>query len=431
MSLHARLALWLGLSLALLFLLHGLVTERAPRITTEDYIATRLEHDAEWLAGSLHATEDGRVELDRAWIPPIYQRPGSGHYYLLRLGERLLLSASSEGRALPLPPSEGLHHERLPDGTPLLLLRHDLPDGDILLIAEGLGELNAHLSIFRGRFILISLALFALLLAAQFLLLRWALRPLRELREATERLGRGEIERLPEPHLRELRPLVAGFNGLLAQQAERLRRARHGLADLAHALKTPLSVLLASPSAQADPITRQALERIEGITQRELRRARWGSEEARQAVGIDAAAALDDLLMAMRRIHAARAIAFEAHAPASLPVRMEREDLLELLGNLLDNAAKWARSRVRVTLSGGAGEGLVAVIEDDGPGAEVERLNHAHRRGQRLDEQTPGHGLGLTIGREIVAAYGGQLHFERATGLGGLKVSVELPPRVE
>lgn len=431
MSLHARLALWLGMSLALLFLLHGFVTERAPRVTTEDYIATRLEHDAEWLAGSIHATEYGHVALDGSRIPPIYQRPGSGHYYLLQIDGGRILSASSQGRPLPVPATPGLHHATLGDGAPLLVLRRDLPDGDILLIAESLTELNAHLSTFRGRFILISLALFVLLLVAQFLLLRWVLRPLRELRDATERLERGEIDRLPAPRLRELRPLVADFNALLERQAERLRRARHGLSDLAHALKTPLAVLRAGLDTRADPATRQALERIEGITQRELRRARWASDEARQATGIDATAALEDLLLAMRRIHAARAIEFEAHAPASLPLRMEREDLLELLGNLLDNAAKWARSRVRVTLSAGPGGGLVAVIEDDGPGADVERLNHDHQRGQRLDEQTPGHGLGLTICREIVSAYGGQMGFERAAGLGGLQVSVVLPPKVE
>ena len=113
--------------------------------------------------------------------------------------------------------------------------------------------------------------------------------------------------------------------------------------------------------------------------------------------------------------------------PSSLFVRMEREDLLELLGNLLDNAAKWARTKVRVTLTDRMGTRLVVVIEDDGPGADVERLNHTHRRGQRLDEDTPGHGLGLAIAREIVAAYEGEMRFARGEDLGGLRVEIALP----
>ncbi|MFZ5580932.1 MAG: ATP-binding protein [Pseudomonadota bacterium] len=437
-SLHARLALWLGLSLALLVLLHWFVTERAPRVTTEDYIATRLDHDAEWLIEGL-MIEQGHAWIDSRRIPPIYQRPGSGHYFTLRHGDERLLSASSLGRELPLPAGDGLTHIQLAriDGAPdhghmhprhstepLLLLRRSLPDGGVLLLAESLDDLDAHLATFRNRFALLSLGLFLLLLGGQFLLLRWLLRPVRQLEHASERLERGEIDQLPVPPLHELRPLTLAFNRLLTHQASRMERSRHALADLAHALKTPLAVLRQTLPAQGDAQARQALERIEGIVQRELRHARWSDTPTHGIAALDAIPALGDLVHAMHLIHRDRV--FEMVAPKTLPLRMEREDLLELLGNLLDNAGKWARSRVRLTLQH-TEEGLIATIDDDGPGADPARLNSESPRGQRLDESRPGHGLGLSISRQIVAAHNGALLFSRSPELGGLRVELSLP----
>ncbi|MEW6765452.1 MAG: sensor histidine kinase [Pseudomonadota bacterium] len=446
MSLYARLSLWLGASLGLLVLLHGLVTERAPRYTTEDYIATRLDHDAEWLIDGLRQ-ENGQIMLDERLIPPIYQRPGSGHYYTLRTAQGVLLSASSLGRALPLPGQPGLSHAHVdritttpalnhapieaPSPTPtesLLILRRDVPDGTILLLAESLDDLDAHLSAFRLRFASVSLALFLILLGGQFLLLRWLLRPVRQLEQATERLERGELNELPQPTLHELRPLVAAFNRLLERQTRRIERSRHALADLAHALKTPLAALRQTLGAAPEPQVQASLDRIESIIQRELRHARWSEGEATGMPPLDVVPALRELLQTMRLIHRERDLSFELQAPASLPLRMDREDLLELFGNLLDNAGKWALSRVRLTLEA-QGAGLAALIEDDGPGADTERLNNEASRGQRLDESRPGHGLGLAIVRQIISTHGGRVGFSRSPELGGLKVRLELTSR--
>lgn len=449
MSLYARLALWLGASLALLVLLHGIVTERAPRLTTEDYIATRLEHDAEWLVDALRI-ENGRLTLDEHLIPPIYQRPGSGHYFTLLDAHGATPSASSLGRTLPLPRTAGLDHAQMARAPsqpatrhtqrdilaspvargpePLLVLRRDLPQGEILLLAESLDDLEAHLNSFRLRFVAVSLGLFLLLLAGQFLLLRWLLRPVRQLEKDTERLERGELQQLPEPVLNELRPLAGALNRLLERQARRLERSRNALADLAHALKTPLAALRQSlgtplPSPAAEP-----LERIEEIIQRELRHARWSHGEAVGLAPLDAVPALHALLQTMRLIHRDRGVNFVMNAPEHLMLRMDREDLLELFGNLLDNAGKWAHSQVRLTVQP-THHGLTALIEDDGPGTDTERLNHDATRGQRLDESRPGHGLGLAIVRQIVAAHGGRLHFDRSRDLGGLCVALHLSGR--
>ncbi|MGK0674077.1 MAG: sensor histidine kinase [Halothiobacillaceae bacterium] len=447
MSLYARLALWLGGSLALLVLLHGSITERAPRITTEAYIATRLEHDAEWLVDALRF-ENGRLSLDAHLIPPIYQRPGSGHYFTLLDAHGATPSASSLGRTLPLPQRAGLDRAQMARAPsqpatrhtprdilapplargpePLLVLRRDLPQGGILLVAESLDDLDAHLNSFRLRFVAVSLGLFLLLLAGQFLLLRWLLRPIRQLEEDTERLERGELQQLPEPMLNELRPLAGALNRLIERQARRLERSRNALADLAHALKTPLAALRQSLGTPLSSSTAGALERIEEIIQRELRHARWSEAGSTGLTLHDAVPTLKELLQTMRLVHRDRDLTFEMQTPEQLMLPLDREDLLELFGNLLDNAGKWARQRVILTLSCDH-EGILAVIEDDGPGADTERLNQETPRGQRLDESRPGHGLGLAIVRQIVAAYAGRLHFTPSPALGGLRVEVRLP----
>ncbi|MEW5838482.1 MAG: ATP-binding protein [Pseudomonadota bacterium] len=424
MSLHFRLGLWLALSLLLLFVLHGLVTERAPRVTTEAYITTRLEHDAEWLMSGLNA----QGQLTTAHIPAIFLRANSGHYFMLRQGEQApQLSTSSAGRTLPTPASSGISRGVWDDGEPLLLLRRDLAQGGVLVVAESLRDLNAHLTQFRWRFLLISLGLFALLLLAQFALLHWALRPVRKLAHNGERLQAGELDRLPDPGMQELQPLSRAFNAVLESQARRLARSRHALADLAHGLKTPLAALQQSLHGVNDAVVQTSLARMEGIVQRELRRARWSAGVSPATPLLDIEQELQSLMQAMRLIYRERALNFVLSVPTGAQWSMDREDLHELCGNLLDNAAKWARSRIHLQVSRLDDDWLLCV-EDDGAGADLATLNAGCLRGQRLDESQPGTGLGLAIVGEIVAAYGGELTFTQSAALGGLRVCLRFSP---
>ncbi len=422
MSLYWRLGLWLALGLLLLFVLHGLITERAPRVMTENYITTRLEHDAEWLLDGLNHDE----QISAAHIPAIFQRPNSGHYFSLFQAGHIQNSASGGGHALPLPAQVGVSHGAWRQGEPLLLLRRDLPRGGSLVVAESLSELNAHLAEFKLRFVLISIGLFVLLLLAQFVLLRFVLRPVRELAEAGERLQQGELERLPVPAMRELQPLSHAFNAVLESQARRLARSRHALADLAHGLKTPLAALRQTLSPQSDPQALAAVARLEGIVQRELRHARWSAGSSSVNVMLDAAVELQALVQAMRLIHRERGLRFELRVPSIVMWRMDREDLHELFGNVLDNAAKWAKSVVILSVTSEDSRWRIR-IEDDGSGADIAQMNAQWTRGRRLDESTPGTGLGLAIVGEIVAAYEGDMRFERSAELGGLCAWVSLP----
>ena len=169
---------------------------------------------------------------------------------------------------------------------------------------------------------------------------------------------------------------------------------------------------------------RQGVARIQEVVDHELGRARLAGRSASTERFVPARE-LPDLVEVMRRAHAGRALDFQLQVPEGIAFPGDRQDLLELFGNLLDNAAKWARQRVVLRVE--EGEGLAFAVEDDGPGIPTERLGELSGRGVRLDEAVPGHGIGLPIVREIVDHYGGSLAFSRSEVLGGLRAEVHLP----
>ncbi|MFZ1639854.1 MAG: ATP-binding protein, partial [Candidatus Contendobacter sp.] len=211
------------------------------------------------------------------------------------------------------------------------------------------------------------------------------------------------------------------------------RRARHALGNLAHALKMPLTALIQltdrpPPAGDAKGWwrdLRQQLQHIRTLTERELKRARIaGGGAPGQRVLLDREMA--DLLATLRRIHRAREIAIEVQIPPGSGFAGDRDDLLELLGNLLDNACQWAETVVRLT-AGADMENLWLRIEDDGPGCPPDQLEMLRQRGTRIDESRAGHGLGLAIAGDIVAQYGGTLRLGRSEDLGGFLAEVVLP----
>ncbi len=233
---------------------------------------------------------------------------------------------------------------------------------------------------------------------------------------------------------RELEPLVGQINHLLRHTEETLKRSRHGLGNLGHALKTPLAVLLsllgrdelrAHPALRAT--LREQLQQIEQRLQRELGRARLAGE-ALPGAHFDCGGELPALCATLRQIHPH--VDIDWQAPPGLRLPWDREDLLEALGNLLDNACKWADSAVRVS-AGEDGEGYWLCVEDDGPGIDPAQREAVIARGSRLDEQVAGHGLGLGIVRDIAQACGGTLSLEDSGELGGLCARLHLPRRAQ
>ena len=261
-----------------------------------------------------------------------------------------------------------------------------------------------------------------LLLAAQIVVLSWGLRPLRMLARRLAAIQSGRERRLEGRYPGELAPLVSNLNRLLERERVQLERYRSALGDLAHSLKTPLAVLRgASADADFNQVVGEQVERMDTIVQYQLQRAATAGA-SQSAPPLLLAPLATRLLATLAKVHAARELQLRSQLAEDLSARLDEGDAYELLGNLLDNACKWAKHQVVVGAEWRDG-GLMLTVDDDGPGiADPERLLG---RGQRGDEHTPGHGIGLAIVHDIALAYRGEIRIGRSEW-GGARVQVWL-----
>ncbi len=266
-----------------------------------------------------------------------------------------------------------------------------------------------------------------LLLLAQTALLHWGLRPLRRVAGEIRRVEAGEQERIEGEYPTEIAGLTENLNTLIQQERVRQTRYREALGFLAHSLKTPLAVLrnaLAEP-AQLPATVAQQVDRMDGIVQHQLGRAA-ASGAARFAPPVAVTPVLERIREALAKVYADKGVALTVQAASDLAWRIDEGDLFEAMGNLMDNAAKWARARVRVK-AWREGAALRLQVDDDGPG--FSDTDAVLQLGVRMDERVPGHGVGLTIVKELVDSYQGELKLLRSDDLGGGRVDVTLPGR--
>jgi len=263
-----------------------------------------------------------------------------------------------------------------------------------------------------------------LLLVTQTLLLGWGLAPLRRVAREIQGIERGEQPRIEGVYPSEIAGLTGNINTLIEQQQSRQTRYKDALGDLAHSLKTPLAVLrgaLAEP-AELPAVVAQQVARMDGIVQHQLGRAA-ASGSVRFAPPLLLAPIFRRIVDSLAKVYADKALSYPIDCGAALAWRIDEGDAFEVFGNLLDNAAKWARGTVQISARV-EGRVLYVRIEDDGPG--FSNPDAALQRGVRLDERVPGHGIGLAVVADIVAAHGGQLTLDRAAG-GGAQVNIRLP----
>lgn len=282
---------------------------------------------------------------------------------------------------------------------------------------------------FKWLFPMLASAGIGLVLMAQHLVIRRTFRRLDSIRVELRQLEAGQIQQLSTHVPLEIAPMIQEFNRLLQVMQERLERSRHALGNLAHALKGPLNLLMQyldgrdAHDVEAQQARLQA-ERIHHLMQRELKRARLaGLGHVSQR--FQASQDLPDLIAVLHQLYQSKNCQIQSDVSPDLPSLGDREDMLELLGNLLDNACKWATTQVRCQLRQDQQQ-LHIRVEDDGLPLSVDDLNQLSERGVRLDETVEGHGLGLAICKDIVKLYGGTLAFAPAS-LGGLRVDVMLP----
>lgn len=299
----------------------------------------------------------------------------------------------------------------------------------IFMAAEDRGPLDRDV---RG-FVTATAITFVLLgvgmIAAVVIQVRVGLTPLFALRREVAAVRRGKAERVERDYPTELAPLADELNALMAHNQEVVERQRTHVGNLAHALKTPLSVMLTEARQTGGPLAEVVEHQAEAMRSQvdhHLRRARAAARTQGSGERTSVADVLDELSRTLERIFQDKGCEIDWDAPDDLFFLGERQDLLELAGNAMENACKWCRGKVRIRTETLTPERLRLSIEDDGPGLNPEQREEVIRRGARLDENAPGSGLGLSIVDELARAYGGALNLGESR-LGGLLVQLDLP----
>ncbi len=435
-SLRSRLGMGLFLSLTMMIGLLWLIAAVSVRTLMEEQLATRLAHDGETLLGGLRFEEDGSVSLNAQRVQGIYQQPFSGHYFLIDVDGQTIRSRSLWDVTLQAPQVDVgetlLTHATGPQQQPLLVWSRGFRKQGRLVrlsVAEDLLTMQAGTRRITWRLLAWSLAMVLALLLIQRYIVARSLRPVAVATDDIARLEQGEINALGEDVPAEVRPLVREINRLLQRQQQRLLRSREAIGNLAHAIKTPLTLLqqLAREKLPDDAQTEKRLhgynQQINELVDKSLRRARLAGD----GLGVrrfDLQQDLPVLVDTLQRLHRDKPIDFHANRGGATQLPLEQQDGMELLGNLLDNAWKWARSSVQLAVS--SARGVQIIIEDDGPGVDAADRQSLLQRGTRQDEHTPGHGIGLSIVKSLVEELGGRIEFAGSERLGGLRVTVYL-----
>jgi len=401
------------------------------RQAMEQFVASRLAHDAEALMAALNP-ETG--QLSRS-LPPVYNQPLSGHYFIIRgtgsgpVRSRSLWDADLETFDAAPGESKAAFADG-PQGQTLFVWHagYELHGRQIsVTMAEDIAPLLLALKRFLIAALVAALAAAARMYWLQKRILRRGFEQIDAVREDVRRLSLGESGELGSDVPEEVKPLVAEFNTLITAWRGHLQRSRNAMGNLAHALKSPLQVLLQHGNDRQDETITVQSERMRQIIDRELRQARLaGNAHAGQR--FVPTTDIPDLVELLSSLYRDKALVVDTEIDAPGTVSLDQEDMLELLGNLLDNAAKWATRRILVTATMGE-KSFSITVEDDGPGTDPSVTHELPARGARFDETTPGYGLGLSIVCDIVGLYGGQVTFGGSDRLGGFCARAQLPIR--
>jgi signal transduction histidine kinase len=303
-------------------------------------------------------------------------------------------------------------------------------DPIIFMVAQDRSPIDSNIRTFAVWVAVALAALLAMLIAGVVLQVRVGLRPLFRLQREVAAVRTGKTDRVAGDYPAELDPLASELNALVAHNQEVVERQRTHVGNLAHALKTPLTVMDAE--AQARPgelagVVRRQVEVMREQVDHHLRRARASARQQGGGERTAVAPLLEELALTLERIFQDKGVEVDWRAPDDLFFHGERQDLLELAGNVMENACKWCKARVRVTAAQTATPTSFSLtVEDDGPGLAAGDRKGVLQRGARLDESAPGSGLGLSIVDELAKAYGGDLTLADSP-LGGLKATLTLP----
>lgn len=405
-----------------------------------------LEGHLMQLLAAAEPNDAGALSLPVDLFESRFNSIGSGLYAELMGRDDAVLWQSQSALGLELPavarPQPGelvFARESLPDGTPLLTLslavQWEFPGGElkpyVFKVSESLDSFNAQIAKFRRQLFGWFAAVALIMLLAISVLMRSLLRPLRQIESEIGEIEAGSRVSLSEDFPTELTGVARNMNLLIGSERARSDRYRKTLDNLAHSLKTPLAAVRAliddsHDRKYGDRINEQ-VDRMDEIVRYQLRKPASSANKLVLTL-VPVAEEIERLVSGMEKVYRNKAPAIETHVAPDVRFRGDTGDFLELAGNLVDNACKWCRKHVRVTITpmDSDGDGLILRVEDDGPGIPEGAADVLMQRGTRLDESTPGHGIGLAIVKDIARSAGGTLSIT-ASELGGAEVVVTIP----
>ncbi len=436
-SIQVKLSIGLFISLVLAFSYLWQSTNDSIRALSEQYVVQHLKHDAESILNALSVDDKNKLSLNLKQIEPVYLRPFSGQYYLIKAKNKLIRSRSLWDQELLIPDLMAGEQKIFsligPEKQPLLIIASGFNKQGMtytIAVAEDITPTLIGQQNFQYKYSYTVGGLLVFLLACQVLILRLSFRPLKHIQQQIKQLRQGELQQIDLQVPDEVFDLVGEINHLLRVMENRLERSRNALGDLAHALKIPLTViqqLTNSHTLKAQPEICDSLQKqtnnMQGVIQRVLKQARFSGEGV-VISKFNAREEVPELIKVLQSMYREKGISIQYTQTGKEVIAIDREDMMELLGNLLDNACKWAKSKITISIDNN--ESVQIMIEDDGPGVSKENRVKLIKRGIRLDEMNEGHGLGLSIVQYMVEQYGGQLKLDHSSQLGGLLVKVTL-----
>ena len=449
LSLAARAALATGFALAAFLGLTGLAQNKANYASELSAMHDRLHNYAIAYITGTDITRAGKVTTPDSQPNPDFSRPGSGLYAIIVGNDGFRWESSSAlGRDFDfvrmLSPGETAFEPVETRSGKLYVFSYGVSLDSTekrsvpltFAVAQTEDQFERQVATYRRTQFLWLAMLGMMLMLLQLFLLRWSLLPLRRVSSDLAHIERGTRDHLDGPYPVELTVLTRRLNAFIDSEREQRTRYRDTLADLAHSLKTPLAVIRSQLETGGDAGNLRGdildqVRRMDEIVAYQLSRAATSGRRTIASVEPIAGHA-EDLVQSLEKVYAAKNVLCEFEIEDGVTFPGEQGDLLELMGNLVENAFKWASHRVLLTARSmgkmRGRSGLELVVEDDGPGIADEKIEKILQRGVRGDERVQGHGIGLSIVQDIIKAYQGELHVDRSEELGGARFSVKLPP---
>jgi signal transduction histidine kinase len=418
--------------MAIAWLVHGLLLERMSR----EFVESRLKDEVAFLEHHIRQA-DGQIDMLQTgdYFEEVFH-----HAFAIQSPAQTVISPQSWQPLLSplLQPNDQnsirVHGAEIPNApSDILAYRESFLVNDIpitVIVSEDMGALQNSQAELHAWTAIVSILLILLLVGVIWFGINLSMRPVVSLQAALKRLQSGEISRINVKAPEEFRPLVQQLNHLLDSLDQRLERSREALANLSHSVKTPIAAVRQVLEDTSRPLNidlrhemGSRLSDIDRQLEAEMRRSQFaGPQVGKSAYPVKQAR---DLLWMLGRLYPEKSFELSTSLTEEFRWPIEEQDLNEILGNLLDNAGKWSTSFVELFLTQSDGFARMTV-SDDGQGVKADEMSSLGQRGLRLDEQTPGHGLGLAIVREIVNRYGGNVTFS-TTSQGGLRVALEIP----